>query len=250
MYPMALQMWSVRRAAQDDPAATLRQVAQAGYVGIETAGLYGREPAEFRKMIDDAGLSVCAAHVPAPTKENIGELAETAKALGCSMLVSGHKPDFFKTADSIAAVATGFQAAAEALRPHKIKLGYHNHWWEFDHVGGELAMEQLARQMPDVFIELDIYWASNFGKNDVPAFLRKHARRIPLLHVKDGPLVKDQPHTAVGAGKVDVPGTVGAADPKVLQWLIVELDECATDMMQAVRDSANYLVKAGLAKRK
>ncbi len=31
---------------------------------------------------------------------------------------------------------------------------------------------------------------------------------------------------------------------KVTEWLVVELDDCATDMTQAVRDSYTYLKKA------
>ena len=33
---------------------------------------------------------------------------------------------------------------------------------------------------------------------------------------------------------------------KSTSWLVVELDECATDMTRAVRDSFNYLKKTGL----
>lgn len=95
--------------------------------------------------------------------------------------------------------------------------------------------------------QLDVYWACNFGKVDVPKLLKKHPKRFPLLHVKDGPLVEKEPHTAVGSGKMDIPACVQAADPSVLRWLIVELDDCATDMMQAVRDSYTYLTGEGLA---
>ena len=102
-------------------------------------------------------------------------------------------------------------------------------------------------QAPDVFSEMDTYWASNFGRVDVPALVAKHAGRLPILHLKDGPLVQGEPHTAVGGGKMDVPALVNAADPNVLQWLVVELDDCATDMMQAVRDSYEYLTGQGLA---
>jgi hypothetical protein len=69
---------------------------------------------------------------------------------------------------------------------------------------------------------------------------------VPVLHIKDGPLVQGQPHTAVGAGKMNIPAMVKAADPAVLSWLIVELDECATDMAKAVEESLKYLVKQGL----
>jgi hypothetical protein len=34
----------------------------------------------------------------------------------------------------------------------------------------------------------------------------------------------------------------------VLQWLVVELDSCGTDMMTAVKASAAYLIKTGLGK--
>jgi hypothetical protein len=52
--------------------------------------------------------------------------------------------------------------------------------------------------------------------------------------------------TAVGDGVVDVPAVVAAGKP-VTEWLIVELDRCATDMMEAVARSYSYLVGEGLA---
>ena len=51
---------------------------------------------------------------------------------------------------------------------------------------------------------------------------------------------------AVGAGKMDVPAVVAAANDSVLEWLVVELDACATDMTEAVRQSAEYLMNSGL----
>jgi sugar phosphate isomerase/epimerase len=74
-----------------------------------------------------------------------------------------------------------------------------------------------------------------------------HKARLPILHIKDGMLEKDGPMTAVGSGKLDMPAIIGAADPTVLEWLVVELDRCATDMMEAVRQSYAYLTAQGLA---
>ena len=53
---------------------------------------------------------------------------------------------------------------------------------------------------------------------------------MPLAHIKDGPLVKDQPHVAVGSGKMDFEPIFAAVDPDVFEWAVVELDNCATDM--------------------
>ena len=71
--------------------------------------------------------------------------------------------------------------------------------------------------------------------------------RAPLLHIKDGPAVKDEPQVAVGDGVLDFPRIVQAAEGAV-EWLIVELDHCGTDMMEAVEKSYQYLVKGGLAR--
>jgi len=46
---------------------------------------------------------------------------------------------------------------------------------------------------------------------------------------------------AVGQGKMNIPAVIKAADPEVLEWLIVELDACDTDMTTAVRESYEYL---------
>ena len=72
-------------------------------------------------------------------------------------------------------------------------------------------------------------------------------KRAPLLHIKDGPCVKGQPMTAVGDGKVDVPA-VAKAGAATAEWMIVELDSCATDMMAAVKKSYDYLTGKGFAR--
>ena len=247
MKPISLQLYTLRETAKDDFAGVLKQVAEIGYKGVEPAGLQGHSPREVRTMLDDLGLVASSTHCPLPTAETLGEAVDTAGAIGYDMIISGKGPDDFKTLDGIKAAAEAFQTAAELLRPHGLRMGYHNHWWEFDELDGRLGYDIFLGLAPDVFSELDVYWAANFGSVDVPPKLAQHAARIPVLHIKDGPLVKDEPHTAAGAGKMDIPAIVDAADPGVLQWLIVELDACATDMLQAVRESYQYLTGTGMA---
>ncbi len=246
--PIALQLYTLRKEAEKDLPGVLKEVASSGYVGVEMAGLYGKKAAELRKMLDDLGLVASSGGAGLPTAENLKEIVETANALGYKMVISGMGPDKFKGPDGVEAVAAAFQKGAELLKPHGLRLGYHNHWWEFDLEGGRLKYDLLMEQAPAIFGELDIYWAANFGAVKVPEVIQKHRSRLPLLHIKDGPLVKDQPHTAVGQGKMDVKGCIAAADPKVLQWLVVELDNCATDMVTAARESCAWLTKQGLGR--
>ncbi|MCY2931952.1 MAG: sugar phosphate isomerase/epimerase [Planctomycetota bacterium] len=246
--PISVQLYSVRDEAGKDFFGVLKKIASFGYVGVETAGLHGKTPAEVRKALDDLGLVCSSGHVGNANKDNLNEIVDTAKTLGMTIVIGGYGPDEFKTADAIKKSAAQFQASAELLAPHGLKQGYHNHWWEFETIDGQYALELFLKLAPGVVSQLDTYWASNFGVVDVPKLLARIAPRVPLLHIKDGPLVKDQPHVAVGSGKMNFPAVIAAADPKVLQWLVVELDSCGTDMMTAVKASAEYLIKSGLGK--
>ena len=126
-------------------------------------------------------------------------------------------------------------------------FGIHNHWWEFGTVeNSRLIYDVLLEAAPDAFSELDVYWAAFAGQNPAEV-VAVHKSRLPVLHIKDGTLEKDIPHVAVGSGKLDIPAIVAAADQNVLEWLIVELDNCATDMTEAVHQSYTYLTTQGLA---
>lgn len=249
MTPVSVQLYSLREMANKDFADMLRKVAEIGYPGVELAGLYNQTPRDFRKIVDDLGLKVSSAHTGMVNKDNLSQQVDAAKTLGYDMLVVGYLPaEKFANGEQIRKTADELEAAAAMLAPHGLKFGYHNHPHEFAMVEGKYAFTRLLESSKKIFAEVDTYWACNFGAVDVPAFIKQFASRIPLLHIKDGPLVAGQPHTAVGAGKMDVPKVVAAADPKVLKWLVVELDQCATDMLTAVRESYNYLVSKGLAK--
>lgn len=248
MKPIALQLYSLRERAKEDFVGVLRTVAEIGYAGVEPAGLYGMKAEEVRKVLDDLELVCCSTHGPLPDKGAVNQRVDEAAALGTDMVISGLGPKDFATPDACLASVDRLRNAAALVRQAGMKFGYHNHWWEFDQIDGEMPYEMILDQVPDMFSELDVYWAANFGAVDVPKVVTDHASRIPILHVKDGPLIKDQPHAAVGKGRMDIPAIVGAADPNVLSWLVVELDECGTDMTEAVRESYRYLAGEGLGK--
>jgi len=245
--PISLQLFSVRDLAKADLAGTLKKISDLGYIGVELAGMYGRPPAELRALLDDLGLVVCSTHAPLPTEENLEEVVETARILGYTFHVSGWGPAQFETLESTLEHAKLAQKAAALLKPYGLRFGIHNHWWEFDHqFDGKYPHEVLMEAAPDVFAELDTYWAKTGGA-DPAAQVAKLGARAPLLHIKDGPANKEEAMTAVGQGLLDWPAIIGAAGDEPA-WLIVELDRCDTDMMQALADSYAYLVGNGLAR--
>ena len=126
-------------------------------------------------------------------------------------------------------------------------FGIHNHWWEFLQVEGRYVYQIMLEHLdPAIFFQVDTYWVQTAGP-DPAQVVKELGPRAPLLHLKDGPAVKGKPHTAVGDGVLDFPSIVRAAEG-VAEWLIVELDSCATDMLEAVEKSYQYLVGEGLAR--
>jgi sugar phosphate isomerase/epimerase len=239
--PIALQLYSVRDAAAQDFFGVLRQVADMGYAGVEYAGLHGRAPAEVARVVADLGLSSASSHVPLPTAQNIEQIAADARALGCRHIVSGFAAQEMQSEDGCRALADRLATACELAESAGLSLALHNHWWEFDHdFNGRTPFDIIMTGAPRLHSELDIYWCTKAGR-DTPATVRQYARRIPLLHIKDGDLGPEHMHTAVGDGRLPIRQIIHAADPGILQWLIVELDNCATDMMEAVARSVVWI---------
>jgi sugar phosphate isomerase/epimerase len=243
--PISIQLYSVREQAKHDFVGVLKQIAAMGYVGVEPAGLQGLTAKELRQVLDDLGMQVSSIHGALPTPENVSEIVDSAGALGYTLHIAGYGPDQFATEAGTQKAAEAFQRAAELLKPHGLRFGFHNHWWEFDKkFNGKTPYERVLALAPDAFSELDTYWCA-VGGDDPVRVIRQYGQRMPVLHIKDGPLDRNADMTAVGDGKMDWKGVIGAADENTLQWLIVELDRCATDMLEAVRKSAKYLADAG-----
>jgi sugar phosphate isomerase/epimerase len=244
--PIALQLYTVRDALARDFAGTLERIARMGYVGVETAGFpAGQTPAAAKRLFDDLGLTVCGAHSDLPLGDRRTRVLEDLAALGCQRLVCPWQPpDSFHSPADIQRVCALLNEAHTVARAHGLRLGYHNHWWEFESLAGNTAHALMRSHLaPEVFFELDLYWIKVAGL-DPASVLREVGPRAPLLHIKDGPAVKEAPMTAVGTGVLDYPAHLAASSA---EWLIVELDHCATEMLTAVEQSYHYLIDKGLA---
>ena len=247
MTPISVQLYSLREASEQDFDQVLEDVAAIGYAGVEPFNLFGRTPAEFRARVEGLGMTISSSHTPWANRSPLDEVVETLGALGLTRAIGGFMPDDFADMDAVRRTTDTCQDLIDRLRPQGIELAIHNHWWEFNVMDGRPALHHLAEMVPDLRYELDTYWAANFGACDPAAELARIRSKAPLLHIKDGPLEKKQPMVAAGKGKMQIGEIVAAAEPGTLEWLIVELDACATDMLTAVRESYQYLTSEGLA---
>lgn len=238
---IALQLYTLRDALDTDFAGTIARIAAMGYEGVETAFFpEGLPPSEARRRIADAGLAICSAHASLPVGETRDPALALARDLDVDTLVWHGWPEDprYATSEGVTHLITAYNEAARIAADNGLRLGLHNHWWEFRSIEGVRTYDRLKAECdPRLLFELDVYWAAVAGADPV-AELSALAGRAPLVHLKDGPAVPDAPKTAVGEGVLPMEKIVAAT---TAEWWIVELDDCATDRFDAVAASRRFL---------
>jgi sugar phosphate isomerase/epimerase len=242
--PLGLQLYTVRDQLASGRSAVLEAIRGFGYAAVEPYDVL-TDPEALRADLDEAGLAVCAVHAKA-LGDDADAFLDGARTVGAdTVIVPSVDPERFADADAIGALARELNEAAARAAGRGLRFGYHNHAFELALVDGRTGLEALADALdPAVLLEVDTYWAA-VGGQDVPALLGRLGDRVRYLHVKDGPVTKDDPMTAVGGGRMPV-AEILAACPSA-EWHVVELDRCATDVLTAVRDSLDWLTSHGLA---
>lgn len=226
----------------------LVEVAAIGYAGVELAGLNGLTPRQVREHLDRLGLTVAAAHVALPEPDQAQALLDDYATLGATDLVVPYlPPEDFTSAAQVDRAADRLNAFGAAVRARDMTLGYHNHFWEIaSRIADETAHARLFRRLdPEIFAEVDTYW-TRVGGADPVTVVESFGPRARLLHLKDGPADDPRaPMTALGDGRMAIAPILRASRAA---WHIVELDRCATDMLEAVRASHRYLAALGAAR--
>jgi sugar phosphate isomerase/epimerase len=245
-HPPALQLYTVRELLAADRKSVLARIADLGYGAVEPFNVLD-DPAGLRADLAAAGLATCGVHAT-PSGERARAVLRAAAILGTDTIIIPHMPPArFADRAGVEALAGELNEIAARIADQGFRLGYHNHDFELASiVGGRPALEVLADALDErVLLEVDTYWAA-VGGQDVPALLGRLGDRVRYLHVKDGPVTRDDPMTAVGAGRMPVTEILAAGSSA--EWHVVELDRCATDMMTAVAGSLEWLAAHGLAR--
>ena len=165
MTRISIQMWTVRREAEQSLEDTLATLSGIGYRAVETAGLYGLSPAAMRAELADAGLDLSSAHTPLPDKDTAEATFTELAELGAPAVFPSLRAEFFADDEAVGRAADAFNTVAPVAKSYGIELGYHNHWWEFARgQDGELAYDKFVERLdPEVTLEVDTYWAQVGG---------------------------------------------------------------------------------------
>jgi sugar phosphate isomerase/epimerase len=247
--PVGVQLYSLRAEAAAGFPAVLERLGAKGFIGVEFAGFYGHSPSDVARALDSSGLQPASAHVGLAEADQFAAALDDHAAVGCDTVVipAAFEPGFGDL-DKVKGTADLVNAANEIARARGITLGYHNHYWELVPLddGRPALLHFFEHLAPDVFAEVDIYWAQ-IGGSDPAAIVTALGERARLLHVKDGPGDdRAAANLPVGDGVIDTPGVLAAAGSAT--WHLVEFDRCDTDMFDAIERSYDYLVENDLSR--
>ena len=246
---LGVALYTVRDQMQADAAGTLKAISGLGYRYVESA---------LRPSLDAtakaAGLRQASAYAPTylvtgnreawkgagdllPEDYTWANAVDEAKARGLEYLVVVYLMKAERGGiDVYRDLAARLKKAGETCHKAGLGLAYHAHAFEYEAIGGVRPIDVLLGETPrDLLgLELDTFWASIAGV-DPTKMVQTHAGRVPLVHLKDKargtPVQYDEgkvPPAAfkeVGAGEIDYPRFLAAAEKAGARYYYVEQDQ-------------------------
>jgi sugar phosphate isomerase/epimerase len=200
---VGVQLYSIRDEMAADPLGSLKQVAAMGYKHVEHANygnrkFYGHSPQEFKKILDDLGLSMPSGHTVMTPKhwdpvandftDEWKYTVEDAAVLGQKYVISPWLDDSLrKTYDDLVKYMEVFNKSGELCKKSGMAFGYHNHDFEFSQkLNGSTVYDIILKNTdPELVIQqLDIGNLYNGGAKAIE-IVRQYPGRFKSLHVKD-----------------------------------------------------------------
>jgi len=171
---------------------------------------------------------------------------ETAAVVGQQYFVVPAMPTDIRTSgtiDDYKPMAQKFNGAGELCKDHQLKLGYHNHAFEFKDLGNGLTGYDVLLKETDpglVSFELEIFWLINAGYDPLVLF-KENPGRFKMWHVKDMDKTDMSVYTEVGTGRIDYKRILAEAKLSGLENLFVEQDVIIIDPYKSITQSLNYV---------
>lgn len=194
---IGVQMMMLKSQVEESgPHETLSRLSKMGFNSVEVSQIpmTARNVAEMRQARDELGMEYAALSAAVTTVEgspndslttDFEKIVHDAKTLGSNKLRIGMMP--FPAMRSHSALMEFCHEAntfARQLADEGIGLYYHNHHIEFAKVEGELMLDLIRAEAPEMRLEIDVHWVQRGGRDPVRT-LQKYAGLVDLVHLKD-----------------------------------------------------------------
>jgi sugar phosphate isomerase/epimerase len=251
-----LQLYSLRDQLPKDVKGVIAKVATAGYKEVETfgydkkTGYWGLSAKDFAQLLKDNGLNTPGGHYSLNQffgdggMDDLKAYIDVAHITGQEyIIVPSLKEEFIKTANDFKEVAEKMNKAAEILKKEGLKLGYHNHNFEWKPADGTTFYDTLLKYTDPalVHMEMDIFWVVRAGQDPV-AILKEHKGRFKLVHIKDRDQANPNINTEIGKGSIDYKQIIPVAKAVGVKHFIMEQENyIAIDPYVSIKESADYI---------
>jgi sugar phosphate isomerase/epimerase len=198
-----IQLYSVRQDMGKDPLGTLKALREMGYTVVEHANyvdhkFYGWTPAEFKKVLNDLGMSMPSGHTVLRSShwdekakdlnDDWKKLVENAAFMGQKYVISPSMEKAWRNDyDTLMKVLDIFNKSGDLCAKNGMQFGYHNHEFEFNEkLKGETLWDIMNKNTDSksVSMQLDVgnmYIAGALAKD----IIAKYPGRYLNIHVKD-----------------------------------------------------------------
>lgn len=242
-FRLSLQLYTIRSETKRDFLGACRRVAEMGYRWIEPAGWGDLKPEFLRREFDAMGLGVSGSHVgPEAVLNDADKIIEDHLALGCRDLTIAWVPESFRvSAEAWRGTASQFNRAAERFAHAGLRLGYHNHNFEFEKFDGRTGWRILFETAPQLQGQVDTFWVAKAGFDPAES-IRFLKGRAPSVHVKD--LGEDCKDIEFGLGVLDWPSIFYACSESGVEYLVAEMDNPRLPPLESAELCLKNLKKA------
>lgn len=235
---IAVQLYTLRDILPGNVESVLEKVAKMGYQGVEFAGFYDIPSEQMKSLLTRLGLVAVSAHTGLEALEKQGEaLLSYNKVIGNQMIVIPWSD--MRDQASYQKILPRIKKMVDFITSHHMIPVYHNHAHEFLSFDGKYILDHLLDDIPNLKLELDVYWAVIAGI-DYRAYIIKRKDRLVLIHAKDMIEVGgEKTYGSVGEGMIDY---LGLSKMNLnLPWWIVENDKSINPSLENIEASIKYI---------
>ncbi len=256
---IGIQLYTLRDQLPKDVRGVIANVAKAGYKEVETfgfnkqTGYWGLSSKEFSALLKEHGLTTPSGHYDCNSffrngsMDDLNAYIEVAHVTGQQyIIVPSLNESLIKTKQDFKTVAANLNKMAKILGKEGLKVGYHNHNFEWKPVEGTTFYDTLLAETDPalVHMEMDIYWVVRAGQNPGEIF-SKHKGRFSLVHVKDRDKTNPDITTEIGKGTIDFKKIVPQAKAAGVTHFIMEQENFTNiDPFVSITESAAYMKKS------
>ncbi len=237
---LAVQLYSVRESIDKKGLLpVLKEIAAAGYQGVEFAGNFGGYGMnELRGILDELKLEAMGAHVGLDVFEDgrfKNGAAEDLKILGVKYVTV---PYIDLASAGREEAVKRIAAACGECRAAGFETGYHNHAFEFES-GGDFVKELMEKT--DISWEADIFWLKAANLN-VLDYLEQMKKYVYLLHIKEMAAEGvSAPNPVVGSGVVRAGEALAFGKRNGIEWAVLEVENLDMPEDEYLKKSFDFM---------